>query len=79
MASGTESEVVALVTARLRVRLPETAPGQIEEEVVAVLGTFADSKVRSFLPILVERQALERLRRLPARDRDRSLSTTAEN
>lgn len=64
----TEPEMVALVTTRLHDRLPDFSPRQIEEEVVAVLSTFAASKVRSFLPILVERQALMRLHGLSGRD-----------
>lgn len=63
MATMTEPEIVALVTHRLKDMLPHLVPRQIEEEVAAVLSTFTGSKVRSFLPILVEREALVSLRR----------------
>lgn len=64
----TELEIVALVTTRLHDRFPDLAPRQIEVEVAATLNTFAGSTVHSFLPILVERQALVRLRRWSGRD-----------
>jgi hypothetical protein len=63
-----DSEIVALVTIRLQDRLPHVAPRRIEEEVVVVLGSYAGSTVRAFMPILVERQALARLRQRSTHD-----------
>ena len=68
MATTSETEIVAQVAARLHDLFPDLAPRRIEAEVAAVLSAFADSKVRTYLPILVERRALERLRGLSARD-----------
>ncbi|MBJ7355957.1 three-helix bundle dimerization domain-containing protein [Nocardioides sp.] len=57
----TEPQIVARVTARLLVRLPDLSPERVEEVVAAVVGHYRDSRVRDFLPVLVEREALRTL------------------
>lgn len=64
----TESEIVALVAARLKERLPHVSPQRVEEVVVAAVGRYRDSRVRDFLPVLVEREALRTLRAASGHD-----------
>lgn len=68
MTQPTESQIVARVTDRLQVRLPHVPPDRIEEVVVAAVVHFRGSKVRAFVPVLVEREALGTLRHTSGHD-----------
>lgn len=57
-----EDKVVREIIAHLLVRLPEAPADEVERTVVALFHEWADSPVRSFLPVLVEKEARERLR-----------------
>lgn len=64
MVSSPEPNVhdeVAEVTARVCDRIPDIDGGAIETQVSQLFDAYADSKVRVFLPILVEREAVARL------------------
>jgi len=58
-----EAAALAGVTARLRVKLPAVDPAEIETVVLRCFGGFAGSKIRDFVPILVERAAYAELSR----------------
>lgn len=58
----TDSEIVARVTVRIRGQMSHVPHEQVETVVVAVLDRFGTSRVRDFLPVLVEREALAILR-----------------
>lgn len=68
MAPLTDPEIVARVTVRIRGQMSHVPHEQVEQVVVAVLGRFRTSRVRDFLPVLVEREAMEILRRSPGHD-----------
>jgi hypothetical protein len=57
-----EEKVVREIIEHLRERLPQAPQEEVEETVVALFHEWADSPVRSFLPVLVEKEARERLR-----------------
>lgn len=46
---------------RVQLRLPGVAEARVRQEVALVLEQYAGSRVRAFLPILVERQVTARL------------------
>jgi hypothetical protein len=50
------------VVARLRVRFPHLEEAVVEQEVEAVYREYHGSKVRNFVPILVEREVVDRWR-----------------
>ncbi len=54
--------IVAQVTARVREKLPQVGSDSIATEVTEVFAQYAGSKVRDFVPILVEREVVDRLR-----------------
>jgi hypothetical protein len=56
-----EPVVVEQVKARVHERLPGVSLQRIEAEVTGLFGLYADSKVRTYLPILVERDAVDHL------------------
>lgn len=57
-----EQKVVSEVTTRVHDRVPEVETQRVEVAVVHRFEVYADSKVRDFLPILVEREVVEQLR-----------------
>lgn len=57
-----EHKVVSQVTARVLQRVPEATTESVDNEVADLFRKYADSKVRVFLPILVEREAVNHLR-----------------
>ena len=57
---------MALVVPRLRRRLPDVPVERLEQEVQAACAEYRDCRIRDFVPILVERDVLERVRRAPA-------------
>ena len=61
--STPEQKIVDQVTARVRDLMPDVAPQTIEKAVLQMLGEYADSTVRDFLPILIEREVLAQLLR----------------
>jgi hypothetical protein len=63
---GAETRVVALVTARLRKRFPEVSHEVIVQVVAGYHREFDGRPIRDFVPILVERQARDLLRTIPA-------------
>lgn len=65
MENQAESRVMAQVTRELRDRFPDIEPRVIDTTVAEVLEGFAESSVRDFLPILVQREAQVRLRARP--------------
>lgn len=60
-----EPKVLAQVVQRVEERLPGVAHDVAEDAVTVVFREYSDSRVRDFLPILVEREVLLRLRRGP--------------
>lgn len=57
-----EQKVVAAVTARVQAKLPQVTQESVEYEVVGLFRQYAGSRVRDYLPILVERAAVDHLR-----------------
>ena len=49
------------MTTRVHGRLPDVGVEAVEAQVVALFDEYADSKVRDFVPIMVEREAVARL------------------
>lgn len=41
------------------------SPATVHAEVVASFNTFSDARIRTFVPVLVQREAAVRLRRVP--------------
>lgn len=60
-----ERQALQHVVARLRDRFPHLAPEVLEAEVESAYQQFHESRVRSFLPVLVEREVIERCRTAP--------------
>lgn len=58
-----EQKIVDQVTARVRDRMPDVATQTIETAVLLMLAEYADSTVRDFLPILIEREVVAQLLR----------------
>jgi hypothetical protein len=61
-----EPVIVEQVKARLHERLPDISIQSIEVEVTGLFHQYAGSKVRTYLPILVERDAIDHFRSHPA-------------
>jgi len=59
---GREAAALAQTTQRLRSRFPILEPGEIESVVQLHYESFDGSKIRDFVPILVERAAADELR-----------------
>lgn len=57
-----EPVVVEQVKARVHERLPDVSLQRIAAEVDGLFGQYADSKVRTYLPILVERDVVDHLK-----------------
>ena len=56
-----EALLVEQVKVRVQARLPEASWQAVDDAVTRSFGQYADSKVRNYLPILVEREAIELL------------------
>ena len=56
-----EHDAIALVKARLRSRYPEVTPEHVGAAVDDAYGHYDRSRVRTFVPVLVEHEANERL------------------
>lgn len=54
----TNEEIISQVTARLQVRLPAASAAEIRRVVSDLLHSYDESRVRDFIPVLVEREAL---------------------
>ena len=61
METQVEPKIVHQVNARVHEKLPDVSVQAIEAEVNHLFREYANSKVRAFLPILVERDAVEHL------------------
>lgn len=59
---GSEVHVLAEIATRVRGRFPDVSAEQIEREVDAAFHQFDGQPIRDFIPILVERVVVERLR-----------------
>lgn len=64
MTTQLSPKILTDVEARVQSQLPNVLDEHVHGLVVALFEEWADSKVQSFLPILVEREAVARLRRL---------------
>lgn len=73
-AQRSEIQVVAQVSERLRARLPHLRPEVIDQVVAEALHEFDGRPVRDFIPILVERDVLDRFRG-SAQDRAAPMAT----
>ncbi len=62
-----EPEAITLVREGLISKFPDARPDLIHEIVVDALQEFSDARVRTFVPVLVHRAALDRIRLLLAR------------
>jgi hypothetical protein len=56
-----ERDAIAQVKARLRHRYPDAAPGRVAAAVDGAYRRYDRSRVRTFVPVLVEHEARERL------------------
>lgn len=66
MLQVTEESQIRSVEDALHRKFDATAsPAMVHAEVVASLDVFRDARIRSFVPVLVQREAAVRLRRLP--------------
>ena len=61
METASEHKIVANVLAHLHERFPDVPAATVESEVMSRFGAYADSRVRDFLPTLIEREVAERL------------------
>ena len=59
-----EREAIPRIIARLRPRFPDRRAEEVERAVYRAYAAFQHSRVRDFLPILVERLASEELQNL---------------
>lgn len=57
-----EAAALGAVTARLQRRFPDLDPGLIEEAVTRAALFYDDRPVRTFIPLLVEREVKDQLR-----------------
>jgi len=64
-ATTPEETAVVQISARLRTRFPDTAPETIDLVVRDALHEFDGHRIRDFVPILVERHAVDLLRGSP--------------
>lgn len=58
-----EHDAIAMATDRLRRRFPDIAPERLTATVDGVYHRFDGSRIRTFVPILVEHEAREELAR----------------
>jgi hypothetical protein len=68
-----ETKALVKVAERLSGRFPEATVEKVREIVSLVVGDFEGARVRDFVPVLVEREAAERLRStIPTQSRSTS-------
>lgn len=65
MESTTEDQALSALAQRLRERFPSQPPETIEKVVRDYHRDFDGDPIRDFIPVLVERQAVDRLREVP--------------
>jgi hypothetical protein len=66
MLQVTEESQIRSVEDALHRRFDATAsPATVHAEVVATLDGFRDARIRTYIPVLVQREAAVRLRRVP--------------
>lgn len=66
MDAGEEAKALSAVAERLRARFPHVTHETIDELVGEHHRAFEGHRIRNFVPILVERETRDRLRRIPA-------------
>ena len=69
-----EDQGIAKVIDRLSERFPELERAQVEQVVAAAHSQLDGHPIRDYVPVLVERTAKERLRRIQAGDPSLSLA-----
>jgi hypothetical protein len=69
MNQADEGRAIAEVSNRLHKRFPEVEPATVDQVVSTYHHEFDGSPIRDFVPILVERQARDRLTRIPMQRR----------
>ncbi|KAA9110172.1 three-helix bundle dimerization domain-containing protein [Microbacterium rhizomatis] len=57
-----EAKAIVEITERLRERFPDASPQSVADAVEAARASFSESKVRDFIPVLIERDAKQRLK-----------------
>ena len=62
MDNNEEAKIVADVVARVSAKLPGLTDDAVRDEVLKLFEEYQSSRVRSFIPILVEREAVALLR-----------------
>jgi hypothetical protein len=62
MDTAEESRSIALLVDRLQQRFPHVPPPAIRDIVDRACRGFAGARIRDFVPVLVEREALDELR-----------------
>ena len=65
MESITEDQALSALEQRLQHRFPTQPPATIEKVVRDYYRDFDGDPIRDFIPVLVERQAVDRLREFP--------------
>jgi hypothetical protein len=65
MQPTTEAEALSEMAIRLHERFPTAPTSTIEKVVRDYHSEFDGDPIRDFIPVLVERQAVERLRQIP--------------
>ena len=63
MDKSEEPKIVADVAARVSAKLPHLTGDEVHDEVLRLFQEYQSSRVHSFVPILVEREAVALLRR----------------
>jgi uncharacterized protein with HEPN domain len=69
MRSQDETEAISHVSERLRSRFPHVDPTEINEIVDRYHHSYDGRPIREFIPVLVERQALDQLQHIPQQRR----------
>ncbi len=63
MDNPVEPKGLAQVTSRLRARFPELSSAEVETTVARLFEEYSGSRIRDFVPIFVEREAVQELDR----------------
>ncbi len=64
MAEMSEATVIAEIERRLESKYPEFPPHEVKQIVQTAHARFADSRIRDFVPLFVERHAAQRMNKL---------------
>jgi hypothetical protein len=67
METSEEAQAMAEIINRLRARYPEARGRAVDEQVTEVHRQFDGNPIRDFVPVLVEREAAERLEKIYGR------------